>query len=108
MTQTSSCRAASRSPGASPPTRSAGPKREMSVEKIVEAAVEIADAEGLGAVSMAAVAARLGYTPMSLYRYVSAKDDLTAADAGGGDRPAARVGSRGEAGGRGSRLLFRA
>src|SRR6187431_447673 len=53
-----------------------GPKREMSVERIVDAAVEIADAEGLGAVSMAAVAARLGYTPMSLYRYVSAKEDL--------------------------------
>lgn len=53
-----------------------GPKREMSVERIVEAAIDIADAEGLGAVSMSAVAARLGYTPMSLYRYVSAKDDL--------------------------------
>lgn len=53
-----------------------GPKREMSVELIVDAAVEIADADGLGAVSMAAVAARLGYTPMSLYRYVSAKEDL--------------------------------
>jgi len=53
-----------------------GPKREMSVEKIVEAAVELADAEGIGAVSMAAVAARLGFTPMSLYRYVTAKDDL--------------------------------
>lgn len=53
-----------------------GPKREMSVEKIVEAAVALADAEGLGAVSMAAVAAKLGFTPMSLYRYVSAKDDL--------------------------------
>ncbi|MGB3374148.1 MAG: TetR/AcrR family transcriptional regulator [Microbacterium sp.] len=53
-----------------------GPKREMSVEKIVEAAVLLADAEGLGAVSMAAVAAKLGFTPMSLYRYVSAKDDL--------------------------------
>ncbi|KHK95624.1 TetR family transcriptional regulator [Microbacterium mangrovi] len=53
-----------------------GPKREMSVERIVEAAVELADAEGLGAVSMAAVASRLGYTPMSLYRYISAKDDL--------------------------------
>jgi AcrR family transcriptional regulator len=48
----------------------------MSVERIVEAAVEIADAEGLGAVSMAAVAAKLGYTPMSLYRYVTAKEDL--------------------------------
>lgn len=53
-----------------------GPKREMSVEKIVEAAVELADSDGIGAVSMAAVAAKLGFTPMSLYRYVSAKDDL--------------------------------
>ena len=53
-----------------------GPKREMSVERIVDAAVELADAEGIGAVSMAAVASALGFTPMSLYRYVSAKDDL--------------------------------
>lgn len=53
-----------------------GPKREMSVERIVETAVELADAEGITAVSMAAVAKRLGFTPMSLYRYVSAKDDL--------------------------------
>jgi len=53
-----------------------GPKREMSVEKIVETAIELADAEGIGAVSMAAVATKLGFTPMSLYRYVSAKDDL--------------------------------
>lgn len=53
-----------------------GPKREMSVERIVETAVELADAEGIAAVSMAAVAKRLGFTPMSLYRYVSAKDDL--------------------------------
>lgn len=53
-----------------------GPKREMSVERIVETAVELADAEGIGAVSMAAVASALGFTPMSLYRYVSAKDDL--------------------------------
>lgn len=53
-----------------------GPKREMSVERIVDAAVELADSDGIGAVSMAAVAAALGFTPMSLYRYVSAKDDL--------------------------------
>ncbi|MGZ1490774.1 TetR/AcrR family transcriptional regulator [Brevibacterium sediminis] len=53
-----------------------GPKREMSVEKIVDAAIEIADSDGIQAVSMAAVAKRLGYTPMSLYRYVSSKDDL--------------------------------
>jgi AcrR family transcriptional regulator len=53
-----------------------GPKRELSIERIVEAAVEIADADGIGAVSMSAVAASLGFTTMSLYRYVTAKDDL--------------------------------
>lgn len=53
-----------------------GPKRELSIERIVDAAVEIADAEGLGAVSMSRVAASLGFTTMSLYRYVTSKDDL--------------------------------
>ena len=53
-----------------------GPKREMSIESIVDAAVEIADQGGLAAVSMSSVATALGFTPMSLYRYISAKDDL--------------------------------
>ncbi|TPW97235.1 helix-turn-helix transcriptional regulator, partial [Schumannella luteola] len=53
-----------------------GPKRELSIERIVDVAVELADAGGLPSVSMAAVASELGFTPMSLYRYVSAKDDL--------------------------------
>src|SRR6478735_1938792 len=53
-----------------------GPKREMSIERIVDAAVEIADAGGLAAVSMSSVASALGFTPMSLYRYVTSKDDL--------------------------------
>ena len=53
-----------------------GPKRELSIERIVEAAVEIADRDGLAAVSMSSVAASLGFTTMSLYRYVSAKEDL--------------------------------
>lgn len=53
-----------------------GPKREMSIERIVDAAVEIADAGGLSAVSMSSVASALGFTPMSLYRYVTSKDDL--------------------------------
>ncbi|AYG04417.1 TetR/AcrR family transcriptional regulator [Gryllotalpicola protaetiae] len=53
-----------------------GPRRELSIERIVEVAVGLADSEGLGAVSMARVAQELGYTTMSLYRYVTAKDDL--------------------------------
>lgn len=53
-----------------------GPKRELSIERIVDAAIEIADAEGLAAVSMSRVATSLGFTTMSLYRYVTSKDDL--------------------------------
>ncbi len=53
-----------------------GPKREMSIEGIVDAAIEIADKGGLAAVSMSSVATSLGFTPMSLYRYITAKDDL--------------------------------
>src|SRR6187549_3710630 len=53
-----------------------GPKRELSIERIVEVAVGIADQGGLAAVSMAAIAAELGVTSMALYRYVTSKDDL--------------------------------
>lgn len=53
-----------------------GPKRELSLEGIIDAAVAIADAEGLAAVSMARVASSLGFTTMSLYRYVTSKDEL--------------------------------
>src|SRR5215472_17170396 len=53
-----------------------GPKPGLSLERIVAAAVQVADAEGLAAVSMSRVAAELGAAPMSLYRHVSAKDEL--------------------------------
>jgi AcrR family transcriptional regulator len=53
-----------------------GPRPGLSADSIVDAAVQIADAEGLDAVSMARVAAKLGFTTMSLYRYVANKDEL--------------------------------
>jgi AcrR family transcriptional regulator len=53
-----------------------GPRPGLSVDAIVEAAVRVADAEGLEAISMARVAAELGFTTMSLYRYVTSKDEL--------------------------------
>ncbi|TDC89833.1 TetR/AcrR family transcriptional regulator C-terminal domain-containing protein [Actinomadura sp. 7K507] len=53
-----------------------GPARGLTHARIVAAAIEIADTEGLGAVTMQAVAKSLGFTTMSLYRYVSSKDDL--------------------------------
>ncbi|MFV0633000.1 TetR/AcrR family transcriptional regulator [Demequina sp.] len=56
------------------PTR--GPKRELSVERIVAEAIAIADRDGLPAASMAAVAKACGVTTMALYRYLPGKDDL--------------------------------
>ena len=56
------------------PTR--GPKPGLRVERIVEAAIELADAEGLEALSMRRVADRLGVGAMSLYTYVSGKAEL--------------------------------
>jgi AcrR family transcriptional regulator len=53
-----------------------GPKPGLSVDAIVAAAVRLADAEGLEAVSMAHVAEQLGFTTMSLYRHVSSKEEL--------------------------------
>jgi AcrR family transcriptional regulator len=53
-----------------------GPRPGLSVDAIVEVAVRLADAEGLDALSMARVAKDLGFTTMSLYRYVASKDEL--------------------------------
>ncbi|MFJ6378820.1 TetR/AcrR family transcriptional regulator [Kitasatospora sp. NPDC092039] len=58
------------------PTR--GPKPALSLERIAAAGVEVADAEGLGAVSMQKVAGLLDFTKMSLYRYVPGKAELIA------------------------------
>ncbi|MFE3453807.1 TetR/AcrR family transcriptional regulator [Nonomuraea sp. NPDC059194] len=51
-------------------------RRGLSLERIVRAAIELADAEGLAAVSMRRVAERLGFTTMSLYRHVPGKAEL--------------------------------
>ena len=50
----------------------------LSREGIAAAAIELADAEGLDAVSMRRVAAALGVGTMSLYHYVRTKDELLA------------------------------
>jgi AcrR family transcriptional regulator len=53
-----------------------GPKPSLTLDEIVRAAIEIADAEDLAAVSMARVAERLGNSTMALYRHVKSKDEL--------------------------------
>lgn len=55
---------------------SRGPKPTLTLDQIVEAAVRVADTEGLEAVSMRRVAAELGTGTMSLYRYVPGKGEL--------------------------------
>jgi AcrR family transcriptional regulator len=55
-----------------------GPRPALSLERIVAAAVRVAATDGLQAVSMSRVAAELGVSTMSLYRYVAAKDELLA------------------------------
>jgi AcrR family transcriptional regulator len=61
-----------------PPTRTRGPKAALTLDQIADAAIAVADAEGLAAVSMQRVAAEVGYTKMSLYRYVPGKSGLVA------------------------------
>ncbi|MBW4722081.1 TetR/AcrR family transcriptional regulator [Saccharothrix obliqua] len=51
-------------------------RKDLGVDRIVAAAVELADAEGLGALSMRRVADRLGVGTMSLYTYVPGKGEL--------------------------------
>src|SRR6266576_4233030 len=66
-----------------------GPKPTLSLARIVDAGVWVADSEGLDAVSMGRVAASLDTAPMSLYRHVSSKEELIKlmVDAAWGDSP---------------------
>ncbi|HEY2220542.1 TetR/AcrR family transcriptional regulator C-terminal domain-containing protein [Actinomycetospora sp.] len=57
-------------------TRRDSPDAELGRAAIVRAAIRIADAEGIDALSMRRVAAALGAGAMSLYRHVPGKDEL--------------------------------
>ncbi|MGW0577132.1 TetR/AcrR family transcriptional regulator [Streptomyces sp. NPDC002920] len=53
-----------------------GPKPGLTLERIVEVAVEVADRDGIAGVSMRRIATELGTGAMSLYRYVPGKAEL--------------------------------
>ncbi|MGZ9932199.1 TetR/AcrR family transcriptional regulator C-terminal domain-containing protein [Streptomyces sp. NC-S4] len=86
-------------PAAAPARRRPSPapdaEPELTLDRIVRAAIEIADAEGLAALSMRGVAARLGVAAMSTYRYVPSKEDLVLlmADAAFGEAHPADAGA---------------
>ena len=61
-------------PAVPPATR--GPRQRSSVDAVVTAGIELADAGGLDAVTMRAVADRLGLGAMSIYTYVPSKPVL--------------------------------
>lgn len=59
-----------------PAPRRRGPTPSRTVDDLVRAAIEVADAEGMGAVSIRSVATRLGISPMSVYTHVPGKGEL--------------------------------
>lgn len=53
-----------------------GPRQKVELSALVAAAIEIADTEGLGAVSTRRVAEKVGISPMSFYTYIPGKAEL--------------------------------
>ena len=58
------------------PVGTRGPKQRSSVDEVVAAAIQLADDEGIDALSMRRIADRLGLKPMSVYTYVPGKAEL--------------------------------
>lgn len=53
-----------------------GPRPSRSVDDVVQAALGLADRDGLGSLTMRSVAQRVGMAPMSLYTYVPGRSEL--------------------------------
>jgi len=51
-------------------------RRGLTPQRVVETALEVADADGIDAVSLRRLAASLGVTPMAIYRHVRNKSHL--------------------------------
>lgn len=70
-------------------TRKQPKERDLGKDAVIQAAIAIADAEGLQMVSMRRIAVDLGVATMSLYRHVPSKDDLVVemADAAFAEHP---------------------
>jgi AcrR family transcriptional regulator len=66
-------------PGARPHGAPRATANQLTRVRIAEAGIDVADREGLAAVSMRRVATTLDVAPMSLYRHVANKDDLVLA-----------------------------
>ena len=58
------------------PVEKAEPRVPLSRERVLEAAIGVADASGIESLTMRRLALELGVEAMTLYYYVSSKDDL--------------------------------
>ena len=61
---------------AAEPVNGRGPKPKIALAQIVQTGIELADADGLDALSMRKVAAQLGVGAMSLYTYLPGRSEL--------------------------------
>jgi AcrR family transcriptional regulator len=61
---------------AAPSRGSRGPRARVSTESVVDAAVRLADANGLTAVTIRRLAAELQVSTMSVYTHINSRDDL--------------------------------
>jgi len=59
-----------------PSPSSRGPQQRLSLDKVVDAAMDLALAEGVDGLSMRTLSARLGVGTMTLYTYVPGRDEL--------------------------------
>ena len=57
-------------------SQSQGERVPLSRERVLRGAVAVADAGGIGALTMRSLAHELGVKPMSLYHYVASKDEI--------------------------------
>ena len=64
------------SPGPAQTTPRRGPRQKLTVDDVVDAAIEIADKDGLPALAMRGLAQHLGIGAMTLYTYVPNRTDL--------------------------------
>jgi len=60
----------------SPPGAGASPRRALTRERVVAEALTVISTDGAGALSMRALATRLGVVPAALYRHVRSKEQL--------------------------------
>lgn len=61
-----------------PRSRTRGPKPAHSLDDLLDAAIRLADEEGLEAVSMQRLADQVGFTKMAIYRYLPGRTELIA------------------------------